>query len=297
MKLFLPGLREVGVGSIVDVHPVGKWLGVSIPVEPWVFVLLWPHSFSVTSHDFQLNPRQRGFRTLANVLDRTILWRVADVIRTFGEDVPNEMCPFICLNLWLGLEVHRKDSIHMLLSSNRINCWKADNYFQDGTLGDGNVGVTVLDVFLGNKDEIMTHARSPVLDCWFPSGCSLKETLDYFGVVLDVQDPLAYLGGRVKAPYRFLICKPRLQEKDSQYIRKIEEEEIRKVSSLKCCERQCCQFFPRNKTLLVRQKFYLKSFEDHREYGLAVGRQLHTIDEIRKHKYITLEGVEVCGTA
>ena len=35
MKLFL---GEVGVGSIVDVRPVGQWLGVSIPLEPWVFV-------------------------------------------------------------------------------------------------------------------------------------------------------------------------------------------------------------------------------------------------------------------
>ena len=69
VKLFLSGLGEVGVGSIVDVRPVGQWLGMSIPVEPWVFVLLRPHSFSVTSHDFQLNPRQRGFRTLADVLD------------------------------------------------------------------------------------------------------------------------------------------------------------------------------------------------------------------------------------
>ena len=57
MKLFLPGLDKVEVGSIVDVHCVGQWLGVSIPLEPWVFVLLRPRSFSVTSHDFQLNPR------------------------------------------------------------------------------------------------------------------------------------------------------------------------------------------------------------------------------------------------
>ena len=135
------------------------------------------------------------------------------------------------------------------------HCGKADDYFQDGTLGDGNVGVTVLDVFVGDEDEIMTHAWWPVFDCWFPSGCSLKETLDYFRVVLDVQDPLAYMGGRLKAPYRFLICKPCLQEKDSQYVRKTEEEEIQKVSSGKCCERRCCQFFLCNKTLLVRQKF------------------------------------------
>ena len=33
VKLFLPGLGEVGVNSIIDVHPVEKWLGVSIPLE------------------------------------------------------------------------------------------------------------------------------------------------------------------------------------------------------------------------------------------------------------------------
>ena len=96
------------------------------------------------------------------------------------------MCPYICPDLWLGLEVHWKDSSHVLLSLDRINCWKADDYFQDGTLGDGNVGVTVLDVFVGNEDEIMTHARWTVSDCWFSSGRSLKETLDYFGGVPDV---------------------------------------------------------------------------------------------------------------
>ena len=52
MKLFLPGLGEVGVGSNVDVHLVGQWLGMSIPLELWVFVLLRPCSFSMTSHDF-----------------------------------------------------------------------------------------------------------------------------------------------------------------------------------------------------------------------------------------------------
>ena len=41
----------------------------------------------------------------------------------------------------------------------------------------------------------------------------------------------------------------------------------------------------------------MKSFEDRREYGIAVGGQLHTIEEIPKHKYIILKGVEVCGTA
>ena len=124
------------------------------------------------------------------MLDRTILWRVANVVRTLGDDVPSETCLYIRPALWLGLEVHWKDSVCVLLSSGRINCWKADDYFQDGTLGDGNVDVTMLDIFVDNEDEIMTHALWSISDCWFSSGRSLKETLDYFGAVPDVEDPL-----------------------------------------------------------------------------------------------------------
>ena len=41
----------------------------------------------------------------------------------------------------------------------------------------------------------------------------------------------------------------------------------------------------------------MKSFEERRQYGIAVGGQLHAVGAKRKWKYITLEGVEVCGTA
>ena len=48
---------------------------------------------------------------------------------------------------------------------------------------------------------------------------------------------------------------------------------------------------------MVRQKFYLKSFEDRWEYGIAVGGQLHSVAGDRKRKFVTLEGAEVCACA
>ena len=41
----------------------------------------------------------------------------------------------------------------------------------------------------------------------------------------------------------------------------------------------------------------MKTFNERQEYGIAVGGQLHIVDGNKKKKYITLEGVEVCGTA
>jgi len=71
---------------------------------------------------------------------------------------------------WIGLEVHCKDTSSVLLSSGRINCSRTDAHFQDGILDEVYVDVTVLEVFVGNEDDIMTHARWSVSECWFSSG-------------------------------------------------------------------------------------------------------------------------------
>jgi len=102
-----------------------------------------------------------------------------------------------------------------------------------------------------------------------------------------------YLGGRTKAPYEFVIHKPNLDFRDSQYVYKIWEDEIWKVSSKKCCGNQCCQRFNPNQTSLVRQKFYLKSFANCRKYGIVVGKQLHNQNGDRK-KIIIIERMEFC---
>jgi hypothetical protein len=296
VRLFVPGFGDVGAGIVKEVHPQGQWLGVPIPVRPWIYILVRPHSIKLEFQDLKFFPVHRGLKTLYDVQENVVLWRATDVVRSSG-DPPMDPCPYIRQGAWFGLDVHRKDVGGLLLSLGRIICWMPDDHFQDGTLGEGFVGVTVLDIFVGNTEARMSHDRWPMSECWFPQGRSLKETADHFSAIPDIDDPLAYLGGRMKAPYRFVLRKPNVEKKESQYVRKTTDEEIRKVSSAKCCKRLCCQHFNQQSTLLVRQKYYLKSFEDRREYGISVGGQLHYLDGNRKLKYITLQGEEVCGTA
>ena len=91
--------------------------------------------------------------------------------------------------------------------------------------------------------------------------------------------------------------KPKGTNKLSQYNTKTADAEVRKVSSKRCCSKHCCQTFPQVLTLIVRHIFYLKFFEEKREYGIAAGGQMHSINGDRKRKYLTLHGVEVCSTA
>ena len=160
----------------------------------------------------------------------TVLWRVSDVLKSSG-DPPMDSSPYSCQEDWTGLEVHLKDSAGLLISSGQINCLRPDDLFQDITLGEEKIGVIVLDVFVGNPEDIMTHARWPISDCWFPNGQLLNETLDHFASIPKMQDPLAYLGGRVKAPYRFIVRRPSVQQRDFSFTRKTIDEEIRMVSS------------------------------------------------------------------
>ena len=164
VKLFVDEFGEVGVGSIVEARPQGQWLSVPIPVEPWTFVLLRPLSLISKAGQCRLKPCQRGLRTMMDALSWTVLWRVSDILKSSG-DPPMDSSPHICQEDWTELEVHLKDFAGLLISSGRINCWRPDDHFQDTTLGEEQIGVTVLDVFVGNPEDIMTHARWPILDC------------------------------------------------------------------------------------------------------------------------------------
>jgi hypothetical protein len=53
------------------------------------------------------------------------------------------------------------------------------------------------------------------------------------------------------------------------------EEFVHNVGATKCCTMNCCQHFPREKTLL-RQEFGSLSFEDRITYGLNILKRLYT---------------------
>jgi len=125
----------------------------------------------------------------------------------------------------------------------------------------------------------------------------LKETIDYFAAIPVAGDPLAYLGRRQKVLYPIINRKPSVCVKDSLAICKTTESEIRKVSASRCYNRGCCQFFSQEQMLIVTQRYYLKSFEDRREYGIATGGQIHYFNGDRNRKVITFKGLSICITA
>ena len=71
--------------------------------------------------------------------------------------------------------------------------------------------------------------------------------------------------------------KPKGADRLSQYNAKTADDEVRKVSSERCCLKHCSQTFLQALTQTVRQIFYLKSFDEKREYGIAAGGQMHSV--------------------
>jgi hypothetical protein len=72
------------------------------------------------------------------------------------------------------------------------------------------------------------------------------------------------------------------------------EEFVHNVGVAKCCAMNCCQHFLREKTLLLRYKFWNLSFEDQRAYGLDIPRRLHMRGVRIEHKFIIIQGLDIC---
>ena len=256
-------------------------------MRPWTIVANVKNLF--------LEPRQRGYSALKDALNRTVLWRAADAL-ALSEDPPMDNADYVHPESWIGLEVYWLDVAGVLLAFGRLFC-SYPEYFRHGRLDEGYIGVIILDVFVGDSDVIMSNERWLISECKFPNGPSLQTTVDHFSRLPKDVDPQEFLRGRQKAAYRFIVRKPKGIDRLSQYNAKTADAEVRKVSSERCCSKHCCQTFPQALLLIVRQIFYLKSFEEKREYEIAVGGQMHSVNGDRRKKYLTLHGVEACATA
>ena len=188
VKLVVPCFREVGIGSVVDVHPSGQWLGVTIPSFSAEFILLRPLTIVANAENLTLEPRQRGYTALIDALNWTVLWRAADALE-LSEDPPMDDADYVCQESWIGLEVHQLDAAGVLLASGRVFCSDPKEYFRDGRLGEGYIGVTILDVFFGDSDAIMSNERCLISKCKFPNGPSLQTTVDHFSRLPTDVDP------------------------------------------------------------------------------------------------------------
>ena len=80
MKLVVPHFGEVGIGSVVEIHPSGQWLGVNILAFSTEFILVRPSSIVSDAGNLFLEPRQRGCNVLRDALNRTVLWTAGDAL-------------------------------------------------------------------------------------------------------------------------------------------------------------------------------------------------------------------------
>jgi hypothetical protein len=63
------------------------------------------------------------------------------------------------------------------------------------------------------------------------------------------------------------------------------------------CTMNYCQQFLHEKTLLLRQKFWSLSFEDHQTYGLDIPKRLHIRGIQNQQKFIIIQGLYICETS
>ena len=167
MKLVVPCFGEVGIGFVVDVHPSGQWLGITIPAFSKEFILVRPSTIVVTTENLFLEPHQRGCNALKDALNRTVLWRAANAL-ALSEHPPMDDADYVRQKSWIGLEVHQLDAAGVLLASRRVFCSDPEEYFRHGRLGEGYIGVMILDVFVGDSDAIMSNERWLIFECKFP---------------------------------------------------------------------------------------------------------------------------------
>ena len=78
------------------------------------------------------------------------------------------------------MEVHQLDAAGVLLASDRVFCSELEEYFWHKRLNEGHIGVTILDVFVGDSDAIMSNEHWLISECKFPNGPSLQTTVDHF---------------------------------------------------------------------------------------------------------------------
>ena len=89
------------------------------------------------------------------------------------EDTTTDTPSFVHRKSWVGLKVHHQNPSRVVVLSGQTNSSMASDYFWEGTLGEAHIGLTILDVFFGDVDAIMSHDRWPITECWFPSSRSL----------------------------------------------------------------------------------------------------------------------------
>jgi hypothetical protein len=75
------------------------------------------------------------------------------------------------------------------------------------------------------------------------------------------------------------------------------EESIQTIGVIVYYSLNCCQYFLWEKIALMRKEFWKMFCEDKKAYGLDIPQWLHSKVDVRKQKFIIIQGVEACEKA
>ena len=128
MKLVVPRFGEVGIGFVVKAHPSKQWLRVNILAFFAKFILVQPSSIVSNIENFFLKPRQRNCSFLRDAFNRTVFWRAGDVL-ALALNSPMDGVEYVCLESWIGLEIHRLNPFDVVLALGKDFCSDLEEYF------------------------------------------------------------------------------------------------------------------------------------------------------------------------
>jgi hypothetical protein len=212
------------------------------------------------------------------------------------EEVPDGALPYPDRPFWRGkycLLLNEDFSMH---GRAFIQVCLPDEPFVENVLGDTDIGVMYVSE---NNDLQMTTMRWPLTHVRLEGGRMLSEIILFCSenALSDGSDDC--LDGVKKNPYRFNVRRKLLRSDDfatTKIHQKTSPEEVRKVSSVRCCTEKCCQTFDWEDTVRIWRKFHSGFFPTRHETGYSVVRQLHDLPGKRK-KFITFANRDVCENA
>jgi hypothetical protein len=171
-----------------------------------------------------------------------------------------------------------------------------DEPFDEDVLGDTDVGVMYVSE---NNDFQMTPMHWPLTHVRLEGGRLLSEIILFCSENAPSNGSDDGLDGMKKNQYRLNVRRKLLRSNNcttTKLYMKTSPEEVRKVSSIRCCVEKCCQTFDWKDTMKIQRKFHAGSFAARSETGYSVLGQLHDLLGTRK-KFITLANRDVCENA
>jgi hypothetical protein len=199
-----------------------------------------------------------------------------------------------CQFEWQGIKC---DLVKVFLAKGRVVTCDPHEVVLDDQLGEEHVGLCILycPVIMSKVMTIWKWLLVQIILDGYPF---IKHLISFNETHIPYVHDVGVVGVK-KKKYSFHKRKRNIADFEGS-IFKIEKmlskESVRNVGAAESCAMNCCQHFPCENTLLLRQKFWSLSFEDYKTYGLDIPRKLHTRGVGSGRKFITIQGLDIYET-